>query len=1213
LTAALWTRYNFLAKTFYEKPKACLGITMRLHSAVPTCLRRAALLWLLVLVCFPAMSAVAQTQSTGGLSGTVRDSGHGLVPGAVVTLTSEERGTVLQSKTNDTGGYVFNDLAVGAYTLKITSPGFSTYISHHVTIDSDTRFRVDAELKPGEVSAEVEVNADGVAVDTQSGTISQVIDNQLVENLPIDGNNIVALAAILPGVTDVSAPSTFTDENGGATLVANGARTNSNLFLFDGFLWNNLFLNTGINYPNHAVIAQVSVQLNNFSAQYGRNAGSIFNVVSKGGSNKIHGQAFLHYIDSAFNAKDYFSGTKPPQRTFQLGLAVGGPIRRDKLFFELEYQNLNGYSTNAGNAETFSLAERGLNPDGSPRPCISPAFVALGGPCASFAADARTASAVSTLVYNPIVGTSTSSFGTQPNVAISQLQSTWLATGHTGTNPCITALLGIAQSYLPNAEVPAVCFDPTIQNVITHGYIPVPTTSLGTSQFPYSTAQVKRPQAENGGFLRTDWVVTPQHSVELRYYQTDNSDFTANGAGNLDTGVPTYGVDANAAYITAGSVGETFIISPNLINVAKVGYKRYAYEVIPTDTTTLGGLGARYNYPGFQSLPVINVNTRFTLGNAAAAYTHSVNQNIEAFDNVSYAHGKHNVQFGTDYLRLQYLNIRANPGRFNFYGNPGFTNVQASDAIMGLLYSETVGNQSNIASIQHALYSYIQDTWRLTPRLTVNLGFRYELPGMWFQPNGKAATFIRGYQSTVFPNAPAGEAFVGDAGVPRGLVPTDYSNASPRVGLAYDVFGNGKTAIRAGFGTFYDAIPATIVGATQPYTYSAFYQYPAGSVTDPLLGEPAIPAPSNANSGSAMFSQPYSMIYADRNFRNAYTIGVNFGMQQQVNKGGILEANYIGRFGRHLMVPLDQNEAIVDCTGAYFQANPDLYCHNGNFGSLLTTSAPYGYANRVRFPGYNYGGQGVVALMSIATANYNAFQINYRQRSFMNVTLLTNYTYSRTLDEQSTLSTSNSTPTPDNLALQYGPSDSNSTHIFNLGFTLRSPKMRAGSQLLRVALRDWNFNGIYNARSGHPVNLTFGGDESGSDEPNQRPYLIPGMSATLPSNRSRTEKIQAWFNAAAFQKPVAGTLGNVGRNSIIGPGYISANLAVMREVSLAHYREGMRAQFRAESFNLFNTVNLAQPRATYSSTSAQASTFGSINAGGANSNRRIQFGAILYF
>ena len=1174
---------------------------MHLRSAAFPHLIRLLLLLSLLVIGLPGQRCFGQAQNTGELSGQVTDPSHALVPGASVNLTSEDRGTVMHETTNSAGGYVFNDVAVGSYTLEISATGFSTFTSHHVTIDSDTRLRMDAELKQGSLATDVEVRANAVAVDTQTATVSQIIDNQLVENLPVDGNNIVALAAILPGVISVNAPTTFTDENGGPTLVANGARSNSNLFLFDGLLWNNLYLNTGINYPNHAAIAQVSVQLNNFSAQYGRNAGSIYNVVSQSGGNTIHGQVFLHVINSMFDAKNFTQDLKPPQSTYQYGGAIGGAIKKDKLFYEAEYQSLTGYTSNQSNAETLSQAERGLNADGTPRTCVSPQFAGM--TCASFAGDAVAGASVSTLVYNPVIATSNSSFGTQPNIAISQLQSTWLATGHTGTSPCVTLLVGLGNSYMPNAEVPSVCFDPVIQAVISRGYIPLPTTNLGTGQYLFATAQTPRPQREYGGFVRGDWVITPKHQLELRYYKTENSDFTANGSNSQSVGVSTYDVDANAAFITAASIGKTAQLSPNLVNVAKVGYKRYDYQVYPTDTTTLAGLGATYTYPGYPSLPVINVNTRFTLGSASAAYTHSVNQNIEAFDNVSYVHNNHNVQAGVDYLRMQYLKILANPGRFNFYGNPGYTYLQGSDAIMGLLYSETVGNQANVAAIQHALYLYAQDTWRVSARLTLDLGIRYELPWMWYQPDGKAATYINGYQSIKFPNAPAGEGFVGDPGVPRGLTGTDYSNASPRVGIAYDVFGDGKTAIRAGFGTFYDAIPATIVGATEPYTYSAYYQTPNGSITDPLLGEPPIPAPYDG--GTAQFTTPYSIISPDRNYKNSYTIGVNFGFQQQINRSGILEANYIGRYSRHQMIPLDRNEAVVDCSGVYFQANPTLYCPSNDWNNLLST-----YAQRVRYPGYNYGGQGVVDLVSEATANYNAFQINYRQRSFKNLTILTNYTYSRTLDQQTALSVSNSTPYVDNIALQYAPSDQNATHIFNLGFTLRSPTVTTGERWVRAALNSWSFNGIYNARSGQPVNLTFGGDESGTDEPNQRVYLKPGMSPTLPKNRPRSARIQEWFNTAAFAKPALGTWGNVGRNSIIGPSYISANLSIMRDVPLSRYREGMHAQFRAESFNLFNTVNLGQPNSVFS---AGSTTFGSITSGGNNENRRVQFGLIVYY
>jgi hypothetical protein len=234
------------------------------------------------------------------------------------------------------------------------------------------------------------------------------------------------------------------------------------------------------------------------------------------------------------------------------------------------------------------------------------------------------------------------------------------------------------------------------------------------------------------------------------------------------------------------------------------------------------------------------------------------------------------------------------------------------------------------------------------------------------------------------------------------------------------------------------------------------------------------------------------------------------------------------------------------------------------------------------------------------------------------ISMLANYTYAKTMDEQSSLNDStnaisSSTPNPDNLAFQYGPANQDTRHIFNLGFRANLPTFRSAPGPLRAIIDNWAVNGIYNARTGHPVNITFGGDERGNDEGSQRAQLIAGMNPNLPGNRHRVDKITSWFNPLAFQKPAAGTWSTTKRNSITGPAYICTTLSLTKSIQMQHVRKGMRAQFRAEAYNVFNTINLGQPRSNYSATAAQASTFGSINSGGTNPNRRIQFGFILYF
>jgi hypothetical protein len=229
--------------------------------------------------------------------------------------------------------------------------------------------------------------------------------------------------------------------------------------------------------------------------------------------------------------------------------------------------------------------------------------------------------------------------------------------------------------------------------------------------------------------------------------------------------------------------------------------------------------------------------------------------------------------------------------------------------------------------------------------------------------------------------------------------------------------------------------------------------------------------------------------------------------------------------------------------------------------------------------------------------------------------MLANYTYSRTMDEQSTLTTTASTPVPQNIRYQYAPSDQNTTQIFNMGWRVGLPKFSQAAKPVKYAFGDWTFNGIYNARTGHPFTVNFGGDELGTDEGNgaQRAYLTPGMSATLPSNRHRADKINEWFNIAAFSKPAAFTLGNIGRNSIVGPAYINTEMSLTKNMSFSKFRQGMRGQFRVEAFNVFNTVNLGTPKNTYSASAASAHTFGSIVSSGTNAYRQIQFGYILYF
>jgi hypothetical protein len=315
-------------------------------------------------------------------------------------------------------------------------------------------------------------------------------------------------------------------------------------------------------------------------------------------------------------------------------------------------------------------------------------------------------------------------------------------------------------------------------------------------------------------------------------------------------------------------------------------------------------------------------------------------------------------------------------------------------------------NPADPGGIQHTVFSYLQNDWRLTSKLTLNLGIRYELPFQWFEPHGESATFIPGIQSTVFPGAVGGLGFPGDKGVLPSLVPTDYNGVAPRVGFAYDVTGQGKLLIRGGYGIFFDAVNANVVGVGEPYHFIFQIQTPPGGASVPLLeslGGAVKVVPQAFDPKNPQFVAPFSIFFPDRNFRTPYSEAVNFGFEYRIPHGGTLDTNYVGKFARKLTVPLDLNPAIYDCSGGYFQADPAKYCTNANSTTQSTQA-------RLRYAPFNFGGQGIVDLLSIGTSSYNALQMQYTQRGGKYLNALASYTYSRAIDVDTNGQTTSKTP-----------------------------------------------------------------------------------------------------------------------------------------------------------------------------------------------------------
>lgn len=1022
-------------------------------------------------------------QTTGTIVGKVLDPTGAAVPSAVVVAIND--GTQYQRSVaaDSTGAYVMPAMPVGSYTVSAAHPGFTKVSRAGVALTVDQNARVDLELPIGQTQQTLEVSETVSQVDTREATVSQLMDQKRMIDLPLNGRNPAALIALVPGVASVYVPTR--PGISGEVIRMNGSNGTAQQFLLDGAPFNAVQRSDGLPLPPPDVVQEFRVQTSDYSAEFGRNAGGLITTITKSGTNQLHGAAWEFLRNDKLDARGFFDPTTPPLRQNQFGFTLGGPVvvphfynGHNKTFFFGSYQGLRIREVALVNsAIPATSAEKSGN----------------------FSADKAAP-------LDPLTG--------QP---------------------------------FPGGIIPQNRFDPAAVKVLAR--LPMANTPDGRYQ-----QLASQPTNDNQYMIKIDQQIGSKNTLSVKFW-SDRGGILQPWEFGSD--LP-WSPGVFDLFIYNGSINDTHIFSPHLINQAIYAYTRRDEERFNTVDQNAASLGIAITQPTQPFLPTISVTGRFTLGVQINGQPTKFD-NVQSFgDTLSWIHGAHTLKFGFSRESSLFQGVpQFDNGNFTFSGQ--VTGNALADVLIGkpVSFTQQKGRTDDDTTTYWGFFA--QDEIRISPRLNLSLGLRYQYDTRLYQRLNHEANFMPGVQSRTYPQAPAGLVYPGDPGLDRSLYNSDPNNFAPRIGIAWDVFGDSKTSLRAGYGLFYQLIDmeianllganppfSTSVALNNPYSFSAPWQgrY-QGGVNDPI-------ATFNPNPTGAVFALPLTLYSMDPNMRNGYVEQYNVSIQHQFPADTLFQVAYVGNSGRKLNLGVQANPAIP---------GPGATVANTN-------------ARRTYSPGVYAG---IFKNEGAGNSNYNSLQVSLNKRLSHNVAGSMSYTWSHDIDfydaEAALVSVSN----PYNINADRGPASFDVRHAFN-GSLIYQPSVFLSNPnpLVRGVLGGWELSGLWSAQTGSPIAIATGRDNSltgvGSDRPN-----IVG-NPVLSKSRSRQQLFSGWFYPAAFAANGPGQFGDLGRNAVYGPGLYNIDFSMLKTF---HIKERHQIQFRSEFFNVLNHANLNNPVGTF--------------------------------